>query len=454
MNSPQNYPELINKDLKYIWHPFTQMKDYENDEPIIINDGKGAYVWDLKGNRYIDGISSWWVNTLGHSNSRLNRAISQQLEKIEHVLFAGFTHVPAIELAESLIKLTPPELTKVFYSDNGSTAVEVALKMAYQYWAQSGKPNKDKFIALKNSYHGDTIGAVSVGGVDLFHKIYKPLLFDIFQADSPYCYRCPVNKEKETCSFECANSIEKILIEHPEEVAGIILEPLNQAAGGMRIYPAGYLKKVRELCDKYDILFIDDEVAMGFGRTGKMFAFEHAQIVPDIMCIAKGLTAGYLPLSATIVQEKIYKAFYDDYEKLKTFYHGHSFTANPLACSVALENIKILEEESIIEMIQPKIKKLKKELKKFKDLECVGDIRQIGLIGVIELVKNKETKEPFALEERIGDKIYKECLKKGAILRPLGDIIYFMPPYVITNNDIEQLTNIAYDAINTVILNK
>jgi len=442
-----NYNDLIKKDLKYLWHPFTQMKDYETDEPIIIDRGKGVYLWDLKGNKYIDGISSWWVNTLGHSHPRLNEALKKQVGKIEHVLLAGFSHEPAIELAERLVNLTPHEIKKVFYSDNGSTAVEVALKMAYQYWQQTGFPEKSKFIALKNSYHGDTLGAVSVGGVDVYHKIYKPLLFEVFQADSPYCYRCPANKKQNSCAIDCLNSVEKILKNHADEIAGIIIEPLVQAAGGMIIYPADYLTKLKKLCDEYNILLIDDEVAMGFGRTGKMFAFEHADIVPDIICLAKGITAGYLPLSVTMTSDKIYQAFYDDYEKLKTFFHGHSFTGNPLAASIAVENLKIFEEEKIIESLQPKIEKLKSELEKFRKLECVGDIRHIGMIGAVEIVKNKETKEQYAFEERIGLKIYKEALKRGAILRPLGNIIYFMPPYAITEEEIEQLTDIALESI-------
>ena len=447
-----NYNDLIKKDLKYVWHPFTQMKDYETDEPIIIDRGKGVYLWDLKGNKYIDGISSWWVNTLGHSHPRLNEALKKQAEKIEHVLLAGFSHEPAIELAERLVNLTPPEITKVFYSDNGSTAVEVALKMAYQYWQQVGFPEKSKFIALKNSYHGDTLGAVSVGGVDVYHKIYKPLLFEVFQADSPYCYRCPAGKSSDSCSIECLNSVEKILEKHADQIASIIIEPLVQAAGGMIIYPAEYLTKLKKLCYKYNILLIDDEVAMGFGRTGKMFAFEHAEIVPDMICLAKGITAGYLPLSVTMTSDKIYQAFYDDYEKMKTFFHGHSFTGNPLAASIAVENLKIFEEEKIIESLQPKIKKLKIELEKFKELECVGDIRHIGMIGAVEIVKNKETKEPYAFEERIGSKIYKEALKRGAILRPLGSVIYFMPPYAITEEEIGQLTDIAFESLKTIKL--
>ncbi len=448
MNNPM---ELINKDINYIWHPFTQMKDYETEAPLIIDRGKGLYIWDIEGNKYIDAISSWWVNVLGHSHPRLNDAIKRQLEKIEHVLLAGFSHVPAIELAEKLVQITPKELTKVFYSDNGSTAVEVALKMAYQYCQQSGKTKKEKFVALKNSYHGDTIGAVSVGGVDVYHKIYKPMLFEVFQAESPYCYRCPMGKQKETCDIECLGSVEGIFKKHHGEIAGIIVEPLIQAAGGMIIYPAEYLKRLKKLCEEYGVLLIDDEVAMGFGRTGKMFAFEHAQIAPDLVCLAKGITGGYLPLAVTMATDEIYRAFYDDYEKLKTFFHGHSFTGNPLAASVAVENLKIFEEEKIIESLQPKIEVLSKNLEKFRELNCVGDIRQTGMVAAVEIVKNRQTKEPYKFEERIGHKIYKQALKRGAILRPLGSVIYFMPPYVITEDEIEQLVDIAVDSVKSAL---
>lgn len=445
------YEQLVEKDLKYIWHPFTQMKDYENEAPVIIDKGKGIYIYDLNGNKYIDGISSWWVNTLGHSNTRLNDALKTQVDKIEHVLLAGFTHEPAINLAERLINFLPEEITKVFYSDNGSTAVEVALKMSYQYWAQSGMPEKKKFIALKNSYHGDTIGAVSVGGVDLFHKVYQPLLFEIFQADSPYCYRCLQEKDQNSCDFECLNSMKNILEKHSDEIAGIVVEPLVQGAGGMIIYPAEYLKRVKVLCEEFNVLLIDDEVAMGFGRTGKMFAFEHADVVPDIICLAKGITGGYLPLAVTVMKEHIYQAFYDDYEKLKTFYHGHSYTGNPLAASIGAETLKIYKEDDMINAIQPKILKLKQCLEKFKNLNSVGDIRHIGMIGAIELVADKQTKELHPFEDRIDIKIHKKCLEKGALVRPLGNIVYFMPPLIITEDEIEELTNIAYQAIQEVL---
>ena len=446
-----NYEELIQKDFEYIWHPFTQMKDYETDSPIIIERGEGIYVYDLKGNKYLDAVASWWVNTLGHSNKRLNKALSEQAEKIEHVIFSGFTHKPAIELAEKLVQITPESLKKVFFSDNGSTAVEVALKMAYQYWAQIGKSEKSKFVSLKNSYHGDTLGVVSIGGCDLFHKVYKPLLFDIFQAPSPYCYRCPMGKTQGECRFECAYDIENILKSNHQEIAAIVIEPMIQGAGGMIIYPKEYLKIVRELCDKYDVLLIDDEVAMGFGRTGKMFACEHAEISPDIMCLAKGITAGYMPLAATLSTQKIYDAFYDDYEKTKTFYHGHSFTGNPLACSIAVENLNILEEEKILKKNLPKIEYFKKGLEKFKKLKNVGDIRHLGMIGAIEIVKDKETKEPFDFKDRIEMKIYKKGLKNGIIMRPIGNTFYFMPPYIITEAEIDEMLDIAYKTIDEIL---
>lgn len=452
-----NKKQLLEDDFKYIWRPFTQMKSLENDEnkPIIIKKGRGIYLEDIDGNKYIDAVSSWWVNTLGHSNKRLNRVIYKQAKKIEHVIFGGFSHEPVIKFSKKIVELMNNDLKHVFYSDNGSTAVEVALKMAYQYFVLKGHPEKKKFIALKNSYHGDTLGAVSVGGVDMYHKLYKPLLFEVKQAESPYCYRCPMNCDKETCNCECQKSIEDILKEEANEVAGIIIEPLVQAAGGMIMYPPKYIKKLRELCDKYNILLIDDEVAMGFYRTGKLFAYEHAGIVPDIICAAKGITAGYMPLSITVTTDEIYNAFYDDdKDGYKTFYHGHSYTAYPLALSVALENLKILKEMNIEEYLKPKITKFSQELEKFRSHKNVGDIRQTGMICAIELVKNKQTKEPFAYEDGIGKKIYIEGLKLGAILRPMWNCIYFITPYIITEQEIEKLTDIAYKALNKVLPNE
>ena len=444
--------EWIEKDLKYVWHPDTQMKQYEGSDfkPTIIERGEGIYLYDIDGNKYIDGISSWWVNTLGHSNPKLNKVLTQQAEKIEHVLLADFTHKPAIELAEKLVKLAGEPFSKVFYSDDGSTAVEVAIKMAYQYWYQKGKPEKKHFVSMTESYHGDTLGSVSVGGIDIYKKIFNPLVFETLKVCAPYCYRCPKNCKQGQCDIECFNEVEELFKTRHNEIAAMIVEPLVQGAAGMRIYPAQYLKKLRSLCDKYDILLIDDEVAMAFGRTGKYFAFEHAGIKPDIFCVAKGITAGYIPLAATITTNKIFNAFYDDFSQLKTFYHGHSFTGNPVACAIAVENLKIMEEEKIIESLQPKIKKLKDCLEKFQVLRHVGDIRHIGMIGAIEIVKDKNSKEPYLFTERIGHKVFLEAMKNGALLRPIGNIIYFMPPLIISETEIEKLTKIAYNAIKTV----
>lgn len=444
--------EWIEKDLKYVWHPDTQMKQYEDKDfkPTLIERGEGIYLYDIDGNKYIDAVSSWWVNTLGHSNSKLNSVLTRQAQKIEHVLLADFTHIPAIELAEKLVKLAGEPFSKVFYSDDGSTAVEVALKMAYQYWYQKGKPEKKYFVSMTDSYHGDTLGSVSVGGIDIYKKIFNPLVFETLKVRAPYCYRCPENKVRDCCRIDCIKDVEKLFKTRHNEIAAMIVEPLVQGAAGMRMYPASYLTKLRELCNEYDILLIDDEVAMAFGRTGKYFAFEHACIKPDIFCVAKGITAGYIPLAATITTDKIYDAFYDDFSSLKTFYHGHSFTGNPVACAVAVENLKIMEQEHVIDNLQSKIEKLKQCLKKFTTLEHVGDVRQTGMIGAVEMVKNKITKEPYPFEERTGHRVFKEALKNGALLRPIGNVIYFMPPYVIKNEEIEKLTEIAYNAIKIV----
>ncbi len=444
--------EWIEKDLKYVWHPDTQMKQYEGKDfkPVLIEKGKGIYLYDADGNEYIDGVSSWWVNTLGHSNEQLNKILTEQAEKIEHVLLADFTHKPAIELAEKLIKLAGEPFSKVFYSDDGSTAVEVALKMAYQYWYQKGKPEKKYFVSMTDSYHGDTLGSVSVGGIDIYKKIFSPLVFDTIKVCAPFCYRCPKGRKSENCSLNCIEEVENLFKQRNGEIAAIIVEPLVQGAAGMRMYPAGYLTKLRELCDRHDILLIDDEVAMAFGRTGKYFAYEHAGIKPDIFCVAKGITAGYIPLAATITTNKIYNAFYDDFSTLKTFYHGHSFTGNPVACAIAVENLKIMEQEKIIDNLQPKIKKLKSCLDKFKTLEHAGDIRHTGMIGAVEMVKDKNTKEPYNFDDRMGHRVFLEALKNGAILRPIGNVIYFMPPLIITEQEIEKLTDIAYSAIKKV----
>ncbi|AOY78349.1 adenosylmethionine--8-amino-7-oxononanoate transaminase [Clostridium formicaceticum] len=436
------------KDLKYIWHPCSQMKDYETFPPIVIRRGEGVFLEDMDGKKYLDAVSSWWVNLFGHANQRINDALYNQANKLEHVIFSNFSHEPAIALAEKIIGVSPKGLSKVFFGDNGSSAVEIALKISFQYHQQIGKTKKTKFVALTEAYHGETIGALSVGGVDLYNKIYKPLLLDVIRVQGPDCFRCAYGRNRNDCSAQCFQHMEKTLEKQHEEITAIIIEPMVQAAAGMKIYAAEYLKKLRKLCDQYDINLIADEIAVGFGRTGEMFACNHASISPDIMCVSKGLTAGYLPLSLTIMSDKIYDAFYDDYSTMKAFLHSHSYSGNPLGCAVAVETLKIFEEENIIEKNKIKSKFLKEKVEEtIRDIPYVGEFRQIGMIGAIELVKDQSTKEGFDWRQRVGYEIYKIAVQKGVLLRPLGNIIYFMPPYIINNDEIEFMVKTARDAI-------
>lgn len=440
--------ELQDKDLKYIWHPCSQMKDYEKFPPIVIEKGKGVYLKDVNGKTYLDAVSSWWVNLFGHSNQRINDALYNQANTLEHVIFANFTHKPAIELCERIISISPNRLEKVFFGDNGSSAIEIALKLSFQYHQQIGKGKKTKFVNISDAYHGETIGALSVGDMDLYSKIYKPILIDSIKVEGPDCFRCKFNKDRKTCDAECFIFMEDKIKEIHDEVSAIIIEPIVQCAAGMKIYSPKYLIKLREICDKYDINLIADEIAVGFGRTGKMFASEHSNISPDIMCLSKGLTAGYMPLSLVLMSNKIYYAFYDDYNKMKAFLHSHSYSGNPLGCSVALETLKIFEDENIIEKNKIKSDYLRKKVQSvLSSIPNLGEYRQIGMIGAIELVKDKITKEPFESERRVGYNIYKKALEKGVLLRALGNIIYFMPPYVITEEEIDFMVEVARDSI-------
>ncbi len=441
------YRDWIKKDLKYNWHPYTQMKDCENVPPILIERARGIKLYDAKGKFYYDTISSWWCNVHGHNHPKIKKAIKKQLNLLEHVLFAGFTHKPAILLAEKLISIAPKGLTKIFFSDNGSTSVETALKMSFQYWQNIGKKKKIKFVSLDYAYHGDTIGAMSVGGIDLFNKVFSPLFFKSFKVSSPYCYRCPMGQQSSSCRIDCIGSLESLLKNKNGEIAAVILEPLVMAAGGMIIYPKEYLKKAADLTKKYNVHLILDEVATGFGRTGKMFACEYANIKPDFMCLSKGITSGTLPLAATLTTEKIYKAFYAEYNERKTFYHGHTYTANPLACQAALASLKIFREENTLIKIKKLIPLFYKGLKDMVHLEFVGDVRHIGMIGAIEIVKDKSTKEPFKARERIGHKIHSEGLKRGLILRPLGNIIYLYLPLNIKEKELRLVLRRLYEIL-------
>lgn len=448
--------ELIEKDKKYIWHPFTQMKDWLDETPVIIVEGRDCFLKDIHGRWYLDGVSSLWVNIHGHRKKEIDDVIKEQLDKIAHSTLLGLSNIPSIKLAEKLVKIVNSSLTthqsslnKVFYSDNGSTSVEIALKMAYQYWKHKGK-NKKSFLSLKNAYHGDTIGAVSVGGIDIFHEIFRPLLFKTYRAPSPYCYRCELNKRPEDCSLSCLNILEDILKKHSDEIAAVIVEPIVQGAGGIIVWPEGYLRGVRDLCYKYNTLLIADEVATGFGRTGKMFACEHEKVAPDFLCISKGITNGYMPLAATITTDEIYKAFLGEYKELKTFFHGHSYTGNPLACAAAIANLDLFEKEDTLTNLKPKIILLQERLKEIKDISIVGDVRNKGLMAGIELVKNKETKEPFPLDKKIGWKVAYKAREEGVLIRPLGNVVVIMPPLSISLENLDQLMNVIKRAIEIV----
>jgi len=443
---------LERDDKRYIWHPFTQMKDYLKEKPLIIEEGRGVFLKDIYGKRYLDGVSSLWVNIHGHQKKEIDRAVSSQLKKVAHSTMLGISNVPAIEFAKKLIEITPKGLNKVFYSDNGSTAVEIGLKIAFQYWQQKSKKfsKKTKFITLKNAYHGDTIGSVSVGGIDLFHSIYKPLLFKTFKAESPYCYCCPINQRYPECDIKCLDSIENIMKKRGHEIAALVIEPLVQAAAGMIVQPPLYLKRVWGLCRKYKILLIVDEVATGFGRTGKMFACEHEGVVPDIMALAKGMSGGYLPLAATLTTEEIFNGFLGDYKDFRTFFHGHSYTGNPLACASGIANLEIFKKKKTLQILQGKILYLEKRLRKFKKLRHVGDIRQAGFMVGIELVLDKETKRPYSLEKKIGIRVIMEARKRGLIIRPLGNVIVILPPLSISKRDLGRTVDIIYESIKRV----
>jgi adenosylmethionine-8-amino-7-oxononanoate aminotransferase len=445
---------LADWDRTYLWHPFTQMQEWEQEEPLIIERGKGSYLIDTEGKKYLDGTSSIWVNLHGHRHPALDRAIKTQLDKIAHSTFLGLSNPPAIQLARELIQIAPKGLKRVFYSDNGSTAVEVALKMAVQYWQQR-RPEagpKNTFLHLKLAYHGDTLGAVSVGNIELFHGRFKSLLFPTLEADPPYCYRCPLNQTYPSCQMACLDPIEQLLKKRHRDLAGFIIEPLVQAAAGMITAPPGYLTRVRELCTKYQVLLIADEVATGFGRTGKMFACQHERVTPDLMAISKGLTGGYMPLAATLTTEEIYKGFLGAYEDFKTFFHGHSYTGNPLGCSVALANLEVFKKEKTLARLQPKIKTMTRLLQPLRQLPHVGDIRQRGFMAAIELVEDKKSKKPYPLAARMGHRVTMEARRRGLLLRPIGNVLILMPPLSTSLPELTHMIEILQASIETATL--
>jgi len=448
-----NNKQYIERDLSVLWHPCTQMKDHESVPMIPIQRGEGVWLYDYDGKRYLDAISSWWVNLFGHCNPRINDALKQQLDTLEHVILAGFTHEPVIELSERLVALTPPGLQHCFYADNGSSAVEVALKMSFHYWLNTGQAQKTKFINLSNSYHGETLGALAVGDVSLYKDTYAPLLLQPITVKSPDCYLREIDESCHDYSVRLFEEMRATLEQHADEVCAVIIEPLVQCAGNMRMYDPVYLSLLRKACDEFNVHLIADEIAVGFGRSGTLFACEQASISPDFMCLSKGLTGGYLPLSTVMTTEKIYQAFYDDYNRMNAFLHSHSYTGNALACRAAIATLDIFEQDDVITNNKHLAHLMAESVKELEDHPHVGEIRQTGMILAIEMVKDKSTREAFPWQQRIGLDVYQRAINQGALLRPLGNVIYFMPPYVITDDQIKQMATVAIDCIHAATQN-
>ena len=437
--------DLRDREHRHLWHPFTQMGDWLDSEPLTIERGEGNYLIDTEGNHYLDGISSMWVNMHGHDHPTIRRRIHEQLDKLPHSTLLGLASPPSIELAERLVKLAPAGLQRVFFSDNGSTAMEIALKMAFQFFAQSedaADRKRTRFIALKDAYHGDTLGAVSVGGIDTFHTAFGPLTFDVLRAENAPCYRCPHDLEFPKCNIHCLQSLEGLLGEYGDEVVAVVTEPLIQAPGGMILLPDGWLARVRELCDRHGTLLIVDEVATGFGRTGRMFACEHENVTPDLMALAKGITGGFLPLAATLATERIFEGFLAPVSKGRQFFHGHSYTGNALGCAAALGNLDVYEEENVLERVRGTSAYLAERLESLRRLPAVGEIRQRGLMVGVELVSDRATRERFDPAERVGHLVCMGARKYGVILRPLGDTVVIMPPLSVTRDQIDVLVDV------------
>jgi adenosylmethionine---8-amino-7-oxononanoate aminotransferase len=449
---PQDTQRLRAADKSHLWHPFTQMSEWVSGDPVIVAEGDREFLIDTDGRRYIDGTSSLWCNLHGHRRPEIDAAVAAQLGRIAHSTLLGLASVPSIELASRLVRLAPRSaedvapgsgLTRVFYSDSGSTAVEIALKMAFQFWRQGPhrESRRTKFVSLALGYHGDTIGAVSVGGIDLFHSLYRPLLFSTTQAPSPYCYRCPLDLRPADCGLACADRMDSILSELEGEVAAVIVEPLVQGAGGMITHPVGYLARVAEICRRHDVLLICDEVATGFGRTGRMFACEHEGVRPDLLCVAKGISGGYLPLAATLATERIYEAFLGRPADQRTFFHGHTYTGNALACAAGVASLDLFENDRVLGRIDELSNRLADLLKPVAALDHVGEVRQRGLMVGIELVADRATRQEYPPEERRAWKVCLAARKHGVCIRPLGDVVVLMPPYCITDDTLVRLVD-------------
>ncbi|TVS21188.1 MAG: adenosylmethionine--8-amino-7-oxononanoate transaminase [Planctomycetaceae bacterium] len=438
--------DLERWDREIVWHAFTQMAEYE---PLLIDRAHGCWLVDLEGREYLDGVSSLWCNVHGHVHPRLNAAIRQQLDQVAHVTSLGMSNPTTVRLAKRLVEIAPDGLGHVFFSSDGSSAIEVALKMAFQYWRQCPSPGlqKTKYIAFGDAYHGDTLGSVSVGGVDLFNEIFRPLLFDVIRLPSPTCYRMPPGVTQETACDHYLQQLERCLAEHHEQIAALIIEPLVQGAAGMVVHPRGLLAGIRRLTQQYGVLMIADEVAVGFGRTGRMFACEHEQVTPDLLCVGKGLTAGYLPMAATLTTDDVWQAFLGSYAEARTFFHGHTYGGNPVAAAVSLASLEVFEEEQTLEQMPAKIERLAEQLQRIAGLEHVGDVRQCGLMAGVELVRDRETAEPYPWQQQRGIRACHHALQHGVWLRPLGNVIVIMPPLSITLDELERIGQAVYDGI-------
>jgi adenosylmethionine---8-amino-7-oxononanoate aminotransferase len=443
--------KLKRLDHKYLWHPFTQMQEWMTEEPCIISQGEGHDLIDVNGRRYLDGVSSLWCNVHGHRKREIDDAIKAQLDRIAHSTFLGLSHVPGIQLAEKLVDIAPKGLQRVFYSDSGATAVEIALKMAVQYWQLKGSKQRTEIATLTDAYHGDTVGSMSLGYSETFHRYHKSLLFPVLRITPPHVFRYYRSMSAAAALDAAVAEANEKLSQNKDSLAALVMEPLMQGAAGMWAQPVEYVKAMADLCRRNGILFILDEVATGFGRTGKMFAAEHARVAPDILCLAKGISGGYLPLAATLATEEIYSAFLGEYQEFKTFFHGHTYTGNPLACAAALASLDLFERENILGAMQPRIGQLRKWLlDNFLPLTHVGDVRQWGYMIGIELVADKAGRKNYAPEQRIGRRVILEARQRGVIIRPLADVIILMPPLTISDDELTKLVDITYEAIKVV----
>ncbi len=450
---PLSSAQLRELDLAHVWHPCTQMKDHESQLPLVpLRSGRGAWLEDADGKRYLDAISSWWVNLWGHAHPHINEAVSRQLATLPHAMFAGFTHEPAAKLAAELTRRTPPGLDQCFFADSGSASIEIAVKMSFHYWQNIGRPRKTRFVTLSNSYHGETLGALAVGNVELYKAIYRPLLMDVITANSPDAYQRAAGETAADVARRRIAEITTLFADRHDEIAAIIVEPLVQCAGSMRMYDAEFLVLLRQLCDRHNIHLIADEIAVGFGRTGKLFACEHAGITPDFLCLSKGLTAGYMPMSVVLTTDAVYQAFYDEYTKLNAFLHSHSYAGNPLACAAALASLELFDQTHALESNVALAAHLRNAAQNaFEQHPNVAEIRQCGMILAVEFVRDRDKREAFPWRERRHLQIHRYALERGVLLRPLGNVIYFMPPYIVTPSEIELMVAVAREGLDLAV---